>query len=238
MPWWREPLLQCVVIGAALFAGYEVWFAAPDKSADTIRVTEQQLIRFIEQRTKAFDETTARRRLDAMDTDARTALIEDYVREEAQYRTATQWGLAEDDYVIRRRLVQQVAFVAEGTPSGEIDTQELQVFFRAHRDRYAEPERITLTHVFLHNADDAQTRARALLSTLNDNAITPNQATQYGERFAYANHVAERSAAELEAILGPQVRAAALKVPVDTHTMARSFALRSRLASDQRQPAH
>lgn len=84
----------------------------------------------------------------------RRELIERYVREEALYREARALGLDRDDPAIRRRLVQSLRFSLQDDKTGveEPTEAELRDFFATHRDRYAEPARLSFSHVYFDSS--------------------------------------------------------------------------------------
>ena len=83
--------------------------------------------------------TGAAARLDTLSDAARERLIDDYVREEALYRQALALGMDKTDYVIKRRLVQSIEFIAEdlanSVPAASV--ADLEEHFEANRERYA-----------------------------------------------------------------------------------------------------
>lgn len=163
-----------------------------------IEVDEARLLEFVQYRSKQFDEQQARARLEAMSLTARLELIDEYVLEEALFRAAKRFGLETDDYVIRRRLVQKMDFMAEGVAGldGHVDEAELQTYYAENLARYYKPPTITFTHVYFSSAQRGSTQAEALaanmLEQLNQASVEFAQAPQFGERFAYQLNYVER----------------------------------------------
>lgn len=222
----RDPLLHFLLAGLLLFVGYDQ-FASQREAADAgylsgrIIVDEATLVRFIEYRSKNFDENLALERLHSAPPEQLNELIDEYVQEEAQYRTALKYGLDQDDYVIRRRLVQKMDFMAEGVGSSSVppDAQTLAPFFVQHAQRYAQPARVTFTHVFFSNksrtAEALAVIARDTLHVLNSQQIAFADAPQFGERFPYQLNYVERPHDEVAAHFGATAAEALFALTAD-----------------------
>jgi hypothetical protein len=189
----REPLLHFIVAGAVLFGLF--YWVAPEEAVefgdDVIVVDRDALLTFIQYRTKAFQPEIAAARFDAMTAEQRQALIDDYVREEALHREAIALGLDSNDYIIKRRLMQKVEFIAQGFVEAgvKIDEAALQDFYEANKDNYFIPPSITFTHVFFdtnrHGPTGAAAAAEAKLGELNANGVPFTDAPKHGDRFPY-----------------------------------------------------
>src|SRR5262249_30114133 len=151
--WLREPLLHFLVLGVALFALHRV--IAPRPPGRTIAVTPEVaegLARDHERRTRA-----------APSADERRALIDRYVESELLYREALALGLDRGDTIVRRRLVQKMQFVLETAGDGEQPgDDELRALIARAPERWAQPTRLSFTHVFVPSGDAAPLRARLL----------------------------------------------------------------------------
>ncbi|MCR9278213.1 MAG: peptidyl-prolyl cis-trans isomerase [Pseudomonadaceae bacterium] len=208
--WLRDPLGYFLIASLLVYALYDWVQADGEGDADssvessTIVVDRKRLEEFVAYRTRLFDEARVRERLDAMSEQQRGDLIRDYVREEALYRSAIDFGLDANDYVIRRRLVQKMDFMAEGVNGAgdEPNPQTLAAFFSENSERYAQPANITLTHAFFSTAMRSATEAEQLAITARD-SLNARQAEfadglSVGERFVYQNNYVERTRQEIE----------------------------------------
>ena len=204
----REPLLHFLVLALGLF----VWHSAVshDDESDTRRIVVDQdnLLTFIQYRTRSFEPITARQQLDSLSDQELQTVIDDYVHEEALYREARTLGLDRDDYVIKRRLIQKIDYIASGFAESidKVSDEDVREYFEQHQaDYYIEP-RITFTHIFFSN--DNRDKAGALvlaqqkLSELNQNNTAFNEASRHGERFLYGMNYAERSELFVESHFG------------------------------------
>jgi hypothetical protein len=187
----KDPLTHFLLAGLALFAAYAALNpgSGDDEDMSRIVVDRPALLEFIQFRSKRFEPGYAAAVLDAMGPEERDRLIDDYVREEALYREARALGLDRTDYVIKRRLVQTVEFVAgNATEPSAPDEASLRRYYDEHRDAYASPPSVTFTHVYLDPSRDArpvEERARDMLATLNARHVAFTDAPGWGDRFAY-----------------------------------------------------
>ena len=148
----HDPLVHFLAAGVVLFVLFGLIKPSADKqnSADRIQVDEATLLSFIQYRTKNFDPDQARQRLESATATELAALIADFVREEALHRQALELGLDQNDYVIRRRLVQKLEFVATGLGQ-EVETpgkDDVSIYFDANQEKYRIGAALTFAQVF------------------------------------------------------------------------------------------
>jgi hypothetical protein len=170
-----------------------------ESDPNVVVVDRDALLTFVQYRIKAFNPELAQAKLDALSDVELERLIDDYVREEVLHREALALGLDEDDYIIRRRLVQKLEFITEGFSEASInlDGAALQRYFDANKaDYYVEPF-VTFTHVFFQTEDRPRTEAHALaekkLTALNRAGVEFADAPQHGDRFLYHVNYVERT---------------------------------------------
>jgi peptidyl-prolyl cis-trans isomerase C len=158
--WWREPALHFVLLGAGVFA-LDAW-RRPKTSPRDVEVSASYV--------RGLREEHQRRYGRAPTADELRAEVDRFVREEVLYREALRLGLERGDLIVRRRLVQKMEFFLEDVAPPTAPTDDtLRAYLDAHRDRYAQPPRVTLRHVFLdrgrrgdHLAADAASALEAL----------------------------------------------------------------------------
>ncbi len=197
----KEPLVHFLLAGLGLFLVYRA-VAGPEAGDDdpkTVVVDREALLTFIQYRSKAFERGYFEQKLDGMPADELDRLVDDYVREEVLHREALALGLEEDDYVIRRRLVQKVEFVTEGFAEAatEVDETALERYFEEHKgDYYVEPY-VTFTHVFFDKEKHGMERGRELaekkLNELHKKQASFSDAPGHGDRFLYHVNYVERT---------------------------------------------
>lgn len=188
----REPLVHFLAIGLVLFSAYSVFNpAVGELSRHDITVDRQALVRFVQFRTRSFDEQQAQAILAALPAAEQSRLIDDFVREEVMHREAVAWGLDIDDYVIRRRLVQSLEFATRNAsvPSSPLTAHELRRYYHGHKQLYSAPPAISFTHIYfnagIHGWTEALRLARVALPQLNGSGGTSNGQVSQGDRFLY-----------------------------------------------------
>lgn len=183
----REPLLHFALLGALLFAVHG-WLRGPEGGGAGAIVVDGPRI---ESLVAGFERTWQR----PPTANERAGLIESFVREEVLYREGLAMGLDRDDPVIRRRIGQKMAFVAEGLAPQAPTRAELQAWLDAHPAHYAIEARYDLEQRYFDPqrrgaalAADLE-RARALLEqgardpggvTLGDATLLPRSLQQAG----------------------------------------------------------
>lgn len=171
----REPLVHFLAVGAVLFgvdalrsgaegSGDEAPRAAFDVPQGPIVVDESVRASLVQ----TWSQTHAGAPSEAEMQD----LVARWIDEEVLYREGLARGLAEHDAEVRRRVASQMAYVLRARIVVPDPTEaEVQAWFSAHEDRFAKPDRIDFTQVFVQGTDaDAQARARELLAVLEGGA--------------------------------------------------------------------
>ena len=156
--WLREPLLQFLLIGLALYA--VLANRPPDPGEQRIVVNERVVSQLVARWTQSFRRAPSQAEIDG--------LIRDYVKDEVYYRAALRLGLDRDDEAVRRlmrnKLVATAASEAEATRPTDAQLQGL-----LDRDpaRYAADSQFDFTQVYL-GSDTPERRAKAasVLGTL------------------------------------------------------------------------
>jgi len=205
----KDPLLHFVILGMLCFAAWYA-FNPAGNAADpgTIEIDRAALVRFVQFRTRSFDEASAERRLAGFSDAVFEDIVDEYVREEALHRAALEMGLGTDDYVIRQRLVQKVEYMAEGVAAEtpEPDESALRTWFSENAERYREAATVTFAHVFFDSRkrDTAQNLeiARRTRDELNRRQVSFSGATAFGDRFPYHVNYVERRRDEVESHFG------------------------------------
>lgn len=203
--WLREPLVQFLLIGALLFAVFDL--RGGDTAEQRIVITPGQVDALAAGWVRTWNRQPTEQELKAQ--------IDEFVREEIAVREARALGLDQDDTVIRRRLRQKFEFSAEDSLEARLPTDaELQAYLDTYPDNFRGDPRLSLRQVHLGtqrgNAllDDAREMlgrleaagASADVSALGDSRLLPTRldettATEvariFGEDFARALPKAE-----------------------------------------------
>lgn len=111
----------------------------------------------------------------------------------ALYRDAVSLGIDESDALVRRRLIQRMRLaIKDAARRNEPTAEELQAFLSEHPDRFADSERVRISHVFLDPArrgGTTDTDSRRFLADLTRDAIVPEQGAQLGDPFLVPAHL-------------------------------------------------
>ena len=207
----KEPLFQFLFIALLLLLG-ERLINADDYAYDQyhIEVDDAVLLQFMQLRAKTFKPEEAQQALNALSSDDRQRLVDDYAREEALFREAMELNLDKNDQIIRRRLIQKMDYLAQGfyDEAEAITEDDLRNYYAEHRDEYKKPASATFTHVFVsserHGVDQAQAIAAKLQQTLNSEAVPFENAPRYGERFLYNRNYVNRDDDEIGSHFGDE----------------------------------
>ncbi len=207
----KEPLFQFLFIALLLLLG-ERLINADDYAYDQyhIEVDDAVLLQFMQLRAKTFKPEEAQQALNALSSDDRQRLVDDYAREEALFREAMELNLDKNDQIIRRRLIQKMDYLAQGfyDEAEAITEDDLRDYYAEHREEYKKPASATFTHVFVsserHGVDQAQAIAAKLQQTLNSEAVPFENAPRYGERFLYNRNYVNRDDDEIGSHFGDE----------------------------------
>lgn len=191
----KEPLVHFLLVGALLFGVYS-WInpgaGTPDERI--IEITPGTVQRLQDAWSRQWRRAPTRQELDG--------LIEDHIREEVLYREAIALGLERDDTIIRRRLAQKMEFLSEDLGTlVEPGDAELREFFAERQADFAEPARVSFTHVYFspdQRGAAAATDAELVLAELQ--AADVIDASERGDRFLMQlryDSLTERDAAQL-----------------------------------------
>lgn len=208
----REPLLHFLAIGLGLFVLYE-FVAEDDAGFDqrVIDVNQSTLLKFVQYRSQSFQPEIATARFNNISEEDLERLIEDYVKEEALHREALALGIDQNDYIIKRRLVQSIEFITAGfaTAGTELSDDDIAAYYDANNRNYAIAPFVTFTHVFFstesHGRDVALQLATAKLAELNAGNVPFEDAPRHGDRFLYSLNYVEREPGFIASQFGPQM---------------------------------
>lgn len=139
----REPLLHFLLIGAAIFAAFNLIAGSSADGPGNIVITAGQVAALDVGFTRTKQRSPTREELEG--------LIRDQVQEEVYFREAMALGLDKDDTIVRRRLRQKMEFIADDvTALGEPTDDELNSYLKAHSDLFRVERQFTFRHVYLN----------------------------------------------------------------------------------------
>jgi len=194
----KEPLVYFLLIGGVIFS-LSSFFEESYDDAQEIVVDRATLLRYIQQKTKALDQTQLVRSFETMPDAKRQQWIDAYVREEALYREGQALGLGKDDPLIKARVIQKLEFITQEYSEAvlKVSDAQLEAYFDTYKkDYYIEPF-VTFTHVFFnresHGDEIAHTLAVEKLKALNENKVPFAEGIQHGDRFPFHVNYVERT---------------------------------------------
>lgn len=179
----REPLIQFVTIGALIFVVAE-WLASTRESdANTIHINDGLHSYLSNLYSAQFGYTPSPEILEG--------LIQNYVREEVLFRDALQIGLAKQDEIIRRRLIQKMEYlILDSEIQAEAPEGALQMWYNNHLEDFQLPAKTSFRHVYFSgNDEDTKLRAKTVLviAQQHGTSITPAEGDHFPLNASYSD---------------------------------------------------
>ncbi len=204
----REPLLHFVLIGLALFVGYGALNPEAERrdNSSRIEITRDDL-RQLEVAWMA----QWRRHPTAEEM---RALIDAKVREEILYREALALGLDKDDTIVKRRLAQKMAFLAEDISAvRDPGREELRAWFEKNRERFALPGLVSFRHLYF-SPDSRGERAREMAARALERVAGRPADIPFtvGDRFMFQDYYGDSRLEEVAGVFGIQFAQALFRV--------------------------
>ena len=205
----REPVLQFLVVGAALFgADHALRGAGEDADPKRIEVTHNDVrqlsVAWLAQGRPA--PTPAQLK----------GLVDQKVAMEILVREAKDLGLDQDDEVIKRRLAQKMDFLFEDVAKAREPTEaELRDWFAKNADRFTEPSRIDFHHLYFaldrgHTDKDVEA-VRARLEGRRDDQATVQLAA--ADQFMFQDAYTDTTPDQIAKTFGPGFAKAVFTLP-------------------------
>jgi hypothetical protein len=219
----NQPLLHFLALGGALFLIFEYLPAESGATSDSkdIVIDRVALLEYMQYRHQAFNQEHFARQLETMQAADRQRLIEDLVRDEVLYREALAMRLDDNDYVIKRRLIQKLEFITQGFITADADPSEAEItgYFNENiHDYYMQPA-VTFSHVFIdyerHGRPQAGMLAGKTLQELNERRIAYSEGVQFGDRFPYFSNYVKRPLDYVAGHFGPAMAQAIFNLEPD-----------------------
>ena len=204
--WLRKSLLHFLLIGLALFAAYHAFNQYRDEQSDSRRIvlTEDDF----SQMTTAW---RAKGRPKPSPEEMQS-LLETRIREEVLYREARALGLDKDDTIVKRRMAQQMEWVAEYLSDlREPTIEELKAWFEKNSERFALSPRATFRHLYFspdkHRRQDHSQQvhedAEHALTSLSGKPADAPEALSLGDPFMLRNSFVDSSKEQVAKEFGP-----------------------------------
>ncbi|MDC0723076.1 peptidylprolyl isomerase [Nannocystis bainbridge] len=221
----REPLVQFLVAGLALFALHAQ--VRPDPDAG-MRVDRDR----VESTRAGLTERLAR----APDDRELAAALRDALDDERMAREAVRLGLDRDDPIVRRRLIQKLRLAHESTADVDSFADAALLALRdAEPARYSAPARLALTQVLAARGrhPDPAAAAGELVRLLEAGA----DPAALGDPGPHARRFGLRPASDYAGLFGPEFAAALTDMPAGTWSIVQSPLGAHAVRVDARAPA-
>jgi hypothetical protein len=192
----REPLLQFLVLGAALFGLFH--FVGHDKAETpaSIVVSSDRIANLADGFARTWQRPPSKEELQG--------LIDDYIRDEIFYREGRVAGLDRDDVIIRRRVRQKMEFFAEDIAGLEPNDEQLTAYLQANPERFRTEDRLTFRQVFLSATRRASTidgDSKQLATVLASADVTVETAS-LGDPFLLGEEFHAMSQSDVASVFG------------------------------------
>jgi peptidyl-prolyl cis-trans isomerase C len=198
--WLREPLLQFLLIGLALFVVYDVLHPASNAESESNRIVltpddfEQLGVTWLAQGRPPPD------------SEQMQSLIELRVREEVLYREAMALGLDKGDEIVKRRLAQKMEFLAEGASvDNDPPADTLRSWFRDNQQRFSLPARVSFRHLYFspdQRGEHSREDAVRVMAQLTGKPGNWEGAAALGDPFMDQDYYGDRSSEDLAKLFG------------------------------------
>lgn len=195
----KEPLIQFLIIGAAIYGAYALFGSPEEDYRDNIILVDSNRIdAMISQWESRWQRPPTRQEIDG--------LIQQYIKEDVLYRQAVSMGLNEDDPITRRRMAQKLEFLTSDLAQMQEPAEgELETFFEENEAAYRDPDRISFSHIFFDpdaRGDATLDDADQLLAQLKAEGEPTEEMLQQGDRFMLQNYFAAASERDIRRQLG------------------------------------
>ena len=195
----REPLVQFILIGAAIYGAYALFGERPQEEQDrTIVISEEQV--------NSLAAGFARRWNRPPTNEELLGLVREYLRETLLYREALAMGLDQDDHLVRRRLAQKLEFLTNDlvklTPPAE---EVLERYLQENMDEFRPPDLVTFSHIFFdpdRRDDTTLPDAESLLEELKGSGPPTQETLRRGDRFMMQSYYPESTFREIQRQMG------------------------------------
>jgi peptidyl-prolyl cis-trans isomerase C len=198
--WSREPLLQFVLIGLVLFAGYSILHPKSEALSESNRIvlTPDDLVQ--------MSVTWLAQGRPQPTPEQMQNLIELKVREEVLSREAIALGLDKDDTIVKRRLAQKMEFLAEGAAvDNDPSADTLRAWFKDNQQRFALLPRFSFHHLYF-SSDQHDEHAREVamhaLEEVAGKSGDSKDAAALGDPFMYQDYYGDRSFDDMAKLFG------------------------------------
>ena len=200
-----EPLVHFLVAGFFLFIYFKTC-STESGLENTLIVSKEEMLDFMQFQSKAFNEDVYAAKLDELTEKERTQMVQNYVQDEVLYREALKLGLDQNDFVLKRRIIQKMEFILDDFEgeNATIEADSLELFFEQNKERYFQAAQFSFNHIFFKNnrQENALNRANHFMQNKAHQKLSASESLKYGDRFLYHRNYAEKTSSFLESQFG------------------------------------
>ncbi len=206
----REPLLHFLLLGAALFAAFNLMQPArePSPSSNEIRLSMDDIAQLA-----LLFQSQWKREPTAAELER---LMETRVQTEILYREALAMGLDKDDEIVKRRMAQKMQFLAEDAVPREPTNAELRAWYEKNAEQFAMPVRVSFRHLYF-SPDRRAARARddavKALAQIDGQPEDVTLDASFADPFMFQDYYRDRPPEALAKEFGPQFAQAVVNLP-------------------------
>ncbi len=211
----KEPLVHFLLAGFLLF----VYFNMTGRDSgleNTITINKETLLNFMQFQSKAFNKDVFDAKFEQFSETEKQQLLKNYIQEEALYREAVKLGLDQNDFVIKRRIVQKMEFILDDFDESlvTISQDSLQAYYQQNQQRYFQPAQYTFAHIFFKKGTNEAglKRATAFMQSAKHQNLSTTESLPFGDRFLYHRNYAEKTSNFLESQFGTSFTQALAKM--------------------------
>ena len=210
-----DPLVHFMIIGAALFAVYELNNNELEENVNQIKISELDVSNAINRWERRWQRLPSETELQAV--------IEQKIRQEVFYREALALNLGKDDPVIRRRLAEKMMFITNDlvVPEQASDAQ-LTAFMHKSPELFSKPVIISFKHVYFnfdpHDMDSAEfsSLTENHKKHLNNDTSSPNAYRAISDDFYSDLSIQNMPEYQIARLFGQQFTHEIAQVPTGT----------------------
>jgi parvulin-like peptidyl-prolyl isomerase len=195
----KQPLVHFLLVGLGFFVLFQL-LGDQNSGADTktIIVDKEALMTQLQYRSKAFNTSVFETKLASMPETELKNMINDYIKEEVLYREAKAMGMDRNDYIIKKRMIQKVEFIAQGVSEAttELTDEDIQQYFEDNKSDYYIQPYASFAHIYYdlekRGKEEALAAAQKELNHINTSKLPFHKASSRGDRFLYHTNYVER----------------------------------------------
>lgn len=192
-----EPLFQFLILGALLYALVSFIQKQNDTNSREITIDNGRVNLMITNYASQTGQLPTKQQLDA--------LIDDYIKEEIEYREAKRTGLDKDDEIIRRRLSQKYEFLhSDLEETGNPTEDQLKTFYKNNTSLFSSDTTVSFSHIYFStdNSSDSAARERALQVLLQIKNSNVQHAPEKGDHFPLQYDYTDQSLLDIKQNFG------------------------------------